>query len=139
MGPALPIYKRWLMAKRVLFFGFIVAISAFAHAAPSVWQQMEKGITTSNRGVVKSVDIVGGEIYFKTETQDAFGDKVIREDRLCTWVDGIQPGETDQMQAALFKAKLDMVQDSRKSGKPIEFGTRGAWKSCVSFLRSLDS
>lgn len=127
------------MAKRILFFGFVIAISAFAHAAPGVWQQMENGITSSNRGVVKSVDIVGGEIYFKTESKDAFGDKVVREDRLCTWVDGIEPGETDEMQAARYKAKLDIVQEARKSGKPIEFGTRGVWKSCVSFLRSLDS
>jgi hypothetical protein len=126
------------MAKRILFLGFVIAVSAFAHAAPGVWEQMEHGATTSSIGVVKAVDILGSEIYIKVETKDAFGDPTVRHDRLCSLKDGIDPQESEEMRAVLFRAKLDVLQEARRNGKPIEYGTRGVWNSCVSFLRVLE-
>lgn len=126
------------MAKRILFLSFVIAISAFAHGAPSVWKQMEMGQTTSSRGIVKSVEFLGSEVWFKVETKNAFGDPTETKVPLCDLNNDKSPG-SDEIRAALLKSKIEMLQESRRDRKPIEFGTRGVWDSCVSFLRSLDS
>ena len=126
------------MAKRIVFLTFVIAISAFAHGAPSVWRQMELGQTKSSRGIVKSVDFLGSEVWFKVETKDAFGDPTVANVALCDLIGDISPG-SDEVRAALLKSKIDMLHESRRDRKPIEFGTGSVWNSCVSFLRSLDS
>ncbi len=126
------------MAKRILFLTFVIAISALAHGAPSVWKQMELGQTTSSRGTVKSVDFLGSEVWFKIETKNAFGDPMVANVTLCDLSGDVSPG-SDEVRAALLKSKIELLQESRRDRKPIEYGTRGVWNSCVSFLRSLDS
>lgn len=128
------------MSKRILFFGFLIAVSAFAHAAPGVWEQLQHGSVFSVRGIVKSIDIDGSEIHFRVETKDSFGDLEVRSDRLCKTSDGVEDNrESEEVRAALLKSKIDMLQDARRSGKPIEYSTKGPWKPCVSVLRSLES
>jgi hypothetical protein len=126
------------MAKRILFLAFVVAISAFAHGAPSVWKQMETGQTTISRGIVKSVDLRGSEVWFKIETKDVFGDPTVGYVALCDLNSDKSPS-SDEVRAALLKSKIDLLQESRRDRKPIEYGTRGIWDSCVSFLRTLES
>ncbi len=126
------------MAQRFLFLGLVVAFSAFAHSAPGVWQQLERGTVNTNRGIVKSVELQNSDIYFEIETKTAFGDPVIIKDRLCGLRDG-STHDSDEVRAALLKAKIEMLQESRTQKKMIEFGSGGMWSSCVSFLRSIDS
>lgn len=125
------------MAKRILFLGFIFAISAVAHSAPGVWEQMQTGAVVSARGVVKSIDVVGGEVFFKAQARDAFGDPVMRDERLCGYNDGIgEPRQSEEIRAVMLKTRIEMLNEAQRTGKEIEFGTTGIWKSCVSFLRS---
>ncbi len=129
------------MSKRILFLAFATALCTLpsAQAAPSVWEQMQHGSAASRRGIVKSVDLLGTEIYLKVEVKDALGDKIEKLERLCSTKDGYDSVETDIMAATLYKARLDLVNEARRTGKPIEFGNAGIWKSCISFLRPLES
>jgi hypothetical protein len=122
------------MAKRILFLGFIVAVSAIAHAAPGVWEKMQLEQTTVVRGVVKSVDLADSGISFTVKTRDAFGDDSEIELQLCR----PNVAESDEVRAALLKSKIDLLQEARRSGKSLEFGTGNPWARCVSTLRALE-
>lgn len=123
------------MTKRIVFFLFIAIVSAFAHSAPTVWEQMQNQSSPAQRGVVKSVEILEKDVYFSIETKDAFGDKVVRKDQLCP----VEITQDSEQSAAIFKAKIEMLQEARRSQKPIEFASKGASQPCVSVLRALDT
>lgn len=124
------------MAKRLLFLGFIFAISAVAHSAPGVWEQMQSGSVNATRGIIKSVDLIGDEVYFKAESRNPFGDPVTRSEHLCGYNDGMgEARNADPIRAVSLKSKIDLLNEAQRTGKEIEFGTNGIWKSCVSFLR----
>jgi len=126
------------MAKRMLFLGFIVAISAFAHAAPGVWEKMQLEQMTHIRGVVKSVELAGTDIGFTVKTKDAFGDDSEVEMRLCGIHDNQDNRVSEEVRAALLKSKIEVLEESRRTGKAIEFGAGNPWVRCVSTLRSLE-
>lgn len=121
------------MSKRILFLVYLITASALAHSAPGVWERMQNGSTPSTRGVVTAVEMSDSQIYFKVETRDAFGDLVTRQESLCQE----DFKESEEMRASLMKIKMEVLQESLKSGKPIEYGVRGPWKPCVISLRSL--
>jgi hypothetical protein len=124
------------MAKRILFLGLMIAASAFAHGAPGVWEKMQLEQITVVRGLVKSVDLGENGISFKVKTRDVFGDDSEVELHLCSPNVG---GQSEEIRAALLKSKIDMLQEARRTGKSIEFGTGNPWVHCVSTLRALES
>ena len=124
------------MTKRILFLGFIITISALAQAAPGVWEQMKRG-HSPREGVVKSVEISGSDITATIETEGPLGQKQIENQRLCRSTDGFDDNrESEEIRAALLKSKIEVLEDARRTGKPIAFSSEGPWSPCVSFLRS---
>jgi hypothetical protein len=122
------------MGMRIAFLFLSLALAQTAQADLSVWEQMESGRLTASKGVVKSVDYRDLDVYVKIETAGPLGTTVENLTKLCRDSDW-----SIDLRATLFKAKIEVLEDSRKRQVPVEFGTRGPFDSCLSFIRSTAS
>jgi hypothetical protein len=93
---------------------------------------MEQGELSAQTGIVKRVTPQGEDILVEIETTDAFGTSTTLHARVCR---SESQGSTDAMNAAHFQIKYSDINDARKSKEKIEFGTRGPFNTCLSFVR----
>lgn len=103
-----------------------------APAQASVWSEMESGNLTAQTGVIKRVDSQGNEILLEIETTDAHGSPMTAIAKICTQN---HPGMTEEMRAIHYKMHLDQAIESRNGKTKVQFGTKGPWDSCLSFLK----
>lgn len=109
---------------------FLTLLQLPAHA--SVWSELENGEHNAQTGIIRQVDPQGNEILLEILTIDAHGSPVTTRAKICTQN---HPGMTEEMRAIHYKMQLDQAVESRNAKTKVQFGTKGPWDSCLSFLK----
>ena len=103
-----------------------------APAQASVWSELENGKHTAQTGIIRQVDPQGNDILLEIQAIDPHGTPVTVNAKICTQN---YPGMTEEMRAIHYKMQLDQALESRNSKTKVQFGTKGPWDSCLSFLK----
>jgi hypothetical protein len=102
------------------------------NASAGVWEDMETGETTAKTGIVTGVRTEGTDVILDIETTDELGSTETISAKYCNE----RPQEqTDAMAATSFNTRRTEAEAAKKAKTKLQFGTRGIWNGCLSFVR----